>query len=399
MSNPFEASSSALGYLYQARYALYILLQEKLEYELSIESLDDVTFEENGDPQELLQLKHHVNQTASLTDGSSDIWKTIRVWSEAVKNNQITLPGVVLTLVTTANAPQNSISALLKSDSRRDPNAAVSKLLEYTNTSKSETNKVCYDSFKSLTDSQRVNLVKSIRIVDNSPDISNIEQLIRTRIRIATRPQQLNALYERLEGWWFKRVIDHLVDGSSKRILGYEVQAQINDIAEQLRPDALPIDFVDAEPAENNPESDNRRFVNQLKMISVTNKRISFAIKDYYRAFQQRSRWVREDLISIGEMERYEKRLIEEWERHFEFINEYQPVEVDETILQDRGRQVYNWMEQNALIHIRKDCTEPYVMRGSFHILADSKRPKIGWHPFFLQRLEDILKQHEGVKS
>lgn len=402
MSNNFLAGNSALGYLYQARFALYILLQEmqeKTDTEISIENLDDVAFEEKGSPRELLQLKHHLKQTASLSDGSSDLWKTIRIWSEALKNNQIALPGVVLTLVTTGNAPGNSIASLLKLDGNRDPATAVSKLLEYTDNSDNKTNQPCYDAFRSLTSEQRLGLVQAIRIVDNSPNISNIEDNIKSRIRFAVRPQHLIALYERLEGWWFKRVVDHLIAGSSKTILGYEVEAQINDIAEQFRPDSLPIDFFDEEPPENNPEEDDRPFVHQLRLIAVKNKRIEHAIRDYYRAFQQRSKWVREDLLRIGELEKYEKRLIEEWERHFEIINENEPDDADEVSLQERGRKVYNWMEQQAQIHIRRDCTEPYVMRGSFHMLANGTPPKLGWHPHFLERLEQILRQHEEVMS
>src|SRR4051812_12517828 len=47
----FSAQSSALGYLYQIRYALYLLLRsEKDESELAIEKLDDISFVESGTP-------------------------------------------------------------------------------------------------------------------------------------------------------------------------------------------------------------------------------------------------------------------------------------------------------------------------------------------------------------
>lgn len=52
--------------------------------EVTLEKLDDVAFEIKGNPAELLQFQHHIDKTASLTDGSSDIWKTIRVWSEGI---------------------------------------------------------------------------------------------------------------------------------------------------------------------------------------------------------------------------------------------------------------------------------------------------------------------------
>ncbi|MBF2063934.1 MAG: hypothetical protein IGS39_05830 [Calothrix sp. C42_A2020_038] len=41
------------------------------------------------------------------------------------------------------------------------------------------------------------------------------------------------------------------------------------------------------------------------------------------------------------------------------------------------GRKVFNWMEQEADIRIRSQVTEPYVMRGSYHMLADKKPPRV----------------------
>jgi hypothetical protein len=50
MPSNFSAGPSALGYLYQARYALYLLLLAEEEAALSIERFDDVAFEQNGTP-------------------------------------------------------------------------------------------------------------------------------------------------------------------------------------------------------------------------------------------------------------------------------------------------------------------------------------------------------------
>ena len=61
-----------------------------------------------------------------------------------------------------------------------------------------------------------------------------------------------------------------------------------------------------------------KTFVEQLKLIDVNHNRVVHAIRNYYRAFEQRSRWMREDLLYVRELERYEERLIEEWDLMFE---------------------------------------------------------------------------------
>lgn len=69
----FSAASSIIGYLFQCRYALLESLRKlrkSEEFVVSLETLDDVVFEKNGEAPELLQLKHHINRTANLADAS-----------------------------------------------------------------------------------------------------------------------------------------------------------------------------------------------------------------------------------------------------------------------------------------------------------------------------------------
>lgn len=51
----FTAREPALGYLYQARFALALLLSGVEEQELTLESLGDIVLEKSGTPRELLQ--------------------------------------------------------------------------------------------------------------------------------------------------------------------------------------------------------------------------------------------------------------------------------------------------------------------------------------------------------
>ena len=52
-------------------------------------------------------------------------------------------------------------------------------------------------------------------------------------------------------------------------IAGFEVYDKLRAIAEQFGPNALPIDYLDAKPDSIDPHSDNRMFVQQLRVIDV----------------------------------------------------------------------------------------------------------------------------------
>jgi len=392
MMGEFSANASALGYFYQSRYALFLLLSRaEADAEMSVERLDDISFGQGDNPVELLQTKHHIKATASLSDASTALWKTLRVWSVAFAESRISPGETILTLVTTGRAPRDSAAIKLRphTTNTRDPENALKILREVASTSESQTNRPAYDAFRQLSDRQQRALVASINLLDASPNILDTRDQILKQMRIGTRPQFLETVYERIEGWWFNRLIQHLSSDSRPPILYRELLDQINDIQEEFHADNLPIDFLDAiAPDENKLGQKEKAFIEQLRLVMVSEPLIRKAINDYYRAFQQRSKWVREDLLLVGELEGYEKRLVDEWERLFESMKEDSVDGADELSLKREGRALFNTI-QKLNLNIRPRCDEPYVMRGSFHILANQLR--VGWHANFINRLGNLL--------
>jgi hypothetical protein len=59
------------------------------------------------------------------------------------------------------------------------------------------------------------------------------------------------------------------------------------------------------------------------------------------------------------------------------------------------ARSVLQWAERTTLA-IRPSVTEPFVSRGSLHMLSDEAR--IGWHPDFKDRLAMVLSSRGGTK-
>ncbi|MBM7620180.1 hypothetical protein JOC95_002033 [Bacillus tianshenii] len=386
MTNPFSAGSSAVGYLYQIRYAL-LMIMKKHPVDISIENLDDIEFEREGTPIELLQLKHHSSKRpANLTDSSSDLWKSIRIWSEAIKNSTITVPGVIFSLITTSKASSGSLVSLLKADRNRDSREAHIKLLEHIKHSTGEGNKPAYEAFLSLEDNQQYRLVDSIYVLDQEANIVDLVKELKNELKFAAKPEHIDPLYERLEGWWFEKSVSHLFFGSNETIKGSDVQKKIQEIRDQLKPDSLPIDFATADTP-NEFSGDKRIFVEQLKVLSLKDSRINRAIRDFYRASSQRAKWVDEQLISMSELEDYERKLMEFWEEEFDILNEDISDYSDEELLERLGRDFYNNVMKIPYLNIRNNVTERYVMVGSFHILADHIPFRLGWHPTYKDKL------------
>lgn len=391
--SPFSAVDATLGYLYQVRSALlWALRRQKTEpdFLVSLETLDDVTFETiGGDPTDLLQTKHHRKGSASLADASPDLWKTLRVWFEGHASGQIP-PTANLYLVTTSAAPAGTVASRLRAVAR-DLVGAQQALDATAASSTNKTNNSAYAAYLKATSAERAAILSKIVIIDAAPTVADLDGELRQEVYWAAGKEHHTAFLDRIEGWWLRRVLRQLTDATQDRIGSVELEAQMADLREQFRQDALPIDedllaftLDDATRAAH----EDSTFVKQLAIVKAGKRRIAAAIRDYYRAFEQRSRWIRDDLVVGLDLHNYEKRLCEEWELVFEAMRDDVGDAATDDAQEQAARSVLAWAERTT-IPIRPSVTEPFVSRGSLHMLSDEAR--IGWHPDFRARLESVL--------
>lgn len=401
MTTAFSAGPQALGYLFQARYALYALLIERREEaSVIIEGLDDIEIRAAGNSVSLDQLKHHIRREATLTNASPDLWKTIRIWSTSLSQGLWDPDTVRLNLITTATAPECSAAWRLRAPfASRGIDQALDLLLATIRDSRttSESVRSAFESFQQLSASDQRRLLRAITVIDCAPNVEDLPKLIRAELVFAAPPsgRTLDRLCEQVEGWWFRKVADHLYSGSREPIERAELQRKIWTITAQFTEESLPIDYADAEPTWLiDPQNDARVFVRQLRVLNINARRIHRAILDYYRAFEQRGRWVRDQLLIDDDIARYERRLVDEWEVIKLAIEDARPSPpgTEEACIA-LGHEIYDWMETKADFKVRPHVDDRFVTRGSYHILADTETPRVFWHPKFLERLEQILSR------
>ena len=313
-----QASEQMLGYLYQVRYALYLLLRNREpECQMSIEKFDDVAFSNDDTPIQLIQLKHHVQHQGSLTDASTDLWRTLKVWLDIVTKSPDILNETSFLIITTAAAPADSAASLLKDDKNRDPDAAYKKLKSVCTASMNKAHEGYYASFLTSDENTVKRLIDKIYIIDCADNIVDIEKDILQQIRYNCRPEHEKMVYERLEGWWFKKAIEALCSNTPVFVDQNQVRAFIVDVDHEYAFDNLPID-EQLGNLQGITFSDSEKVLGeQLALISLGERLRQIALRDYYRAFRQRASWIRNNLLYITELEKYEQKLIDEWEHDF----------------------------------------------------------------------------------
>lgn len=381
------AAGQTAGYVYQCRYALLAALREpepSPQLQISIEQLDDVAFEDRGEPHALLQTKHHINARASLTDACPDLWKTLGIWASELASKPELLGRIRLLLISTAAAPDGSAAELLRGKGR-DVERALVILRQVAKKSGNRANASAYACFQALVPDAQAALLRAIEVVDGNPQLADLDAPLCHELRRMGQSLQLPKILQRVEGWWWGRVYLALTDKAQSRISILELESALDEVRDGFTRGSLPVDFGSADPtAEHLAAYEATTFVKQVRLVEDFADAVARAKRSYYRAFEQRSRWLRELLIVNDEITRYDKALIEEIEPHVSMmLSELGPT-TDVSAKKRAGRNLLHWANTSTPLPLR-NVAQRFLTLGSYHILADDLR--VGWHPDYREHI------------
>jgi hypothetical protein len=361
---------------------------DRPDCKITVEVFDDVAWDQDGTPTELLQVKHHINRVRGLGDKDTDWWRTIHVWLDTSDPADIAGPDLVM--VTTQLAPDGSAAAALR-PAARDAGLALQRLETAARDSRAEGTRVARVRFLELPPVARAIFVGRMHVLDTAPGFGDLDADVRKELRHALPAAgHHDAFMGLLWSWWHTKVID-MLQGNRSGVSYLEVSAYLDDLKAQFSaPDMLPTTVPEHEFDHSTADDYlDRPFVHQLRWVGVVNRSIQSAIIDYYRAYAQSARWLEDDLIGTDELDRFERRLKDEWEREFDFMIAGLPDDSDGRVKREAGLRLLHERMSQAQVRVRARYDEPFLGRGIHHGLADDGR--VGWHPEFEKRLEGIL--------
>ncbi|MFI1948631.1 ABC-three component system protein [Streptomyces virginiae] len=399
----YEASASALGYLFQFAKALHMCIEQWMtagaDWSVAVEAADDIE-QHVGSVTDLVQLKQRA-AGVRLTNTSKDLWKTLRIWAEGAAAGRIDLDSTNLYLLTTAELPKASVGFYLqhRDSNHRDEEQALKLLCDAAKASKTESKEMqkSFASFLGLAARevplQRA-LLARIEVIGGADDIDVVRASMLRLAAVAAGHDAAKSFLARLEGWFYDRVIEQMRTPGGSPVTGVEFDEVFTGLQRQFSYDNLPIDRDITGMTGDPDELADKTFVRQLGLIGVGSERVGHAVRDYVRAFAQRSRWLNENLLRPGEIGEYERLLVEEWESRFAEMREELGPEATEEQKKKEARTIYRWVDREARFQIRTRCHELFVPKGSYHMLADEFR--VGWHPDFEARLMQLLEPTEA---
>ncbi len=402
MSNPSQsgahsAEAAALGFYYQALYALLVLFERSTDDSaVSVEQLDDVQLSADG--QELLfQLKHSISATPTSTSiKSRAFWRTIKAWIDILP--EISLPDTTLHLVTVGTIVKGDpLEALTEQSS--DQTTMVTATVEEAERvraarfqAKADGKDLPYsdradgcEAFLDLSGPQRASLCSRIRLVPGSPDIASIEEKIATGLTMVPAEQR-PVVATKLVEWWNRELVYSLCGRRDRIISRQELLSRFAGIVGELERETLSVDFEQTDPPEDyQPDG---MLTRQIKLVKGLRTDISKAIREEWRAREQRSLWLEANAGNATKIGAYDKILEENWsDRHSTLKEECEAK--DAASKEQAGLGLLRWSHNeapNAVRPIDTNWNAPYYVRGSLQILAVNL--KVGWHPDY----EDHLK-------
>jgi len=396
-TNSHSADAAALGFLYQAQYALLRLWKDSSDdATVHLETLDDVVLESNG--QVILeQLKHSLAvKPPAITLASVNVWKTLKAWIDVLPS--LDLGRTKFHLVTVADiSPASELEVLLtESDSRETLLIALrDEAYRVRNERADAASKgvtplphapraTACAAFLAINDDLQLDILKNARIMPGQSNIRQIEdELVKmlTSVRIKDRAHVAARMVE----WWNREIVHAHCGKRPKAIHRHELVDLHMDIVAEVTSDA----FVDYYATEIPPPAyqSHPMVARQIELVGGSEAEVRRSVQNEWRAREARSRWSNESPMKKAAIARYDIRLKEEWsDRHVDMCAQCSGQPDEDIAL--KGKELLSWSHFKAPMEIESiapTVTAPSYVRGSFQVLSIDGQ--VGWHPEYRKLL------------
>lgn len=392
------AEGSAIGFYYQSFYALLTLLEQETDNAaVGIELLDDIQLKADGTTL-LFQLKHSIlDKPPKVSIKSSLLWKTIKVWIDILP--KISIAETKLTLVTVAGVMTGSPLESLRSanSNRTDLVDALTEEAERVLYEREDAKKnklpLPYsdrapgcEALLQIPKALRIALFNRVELKSGSLTIENIEDQVSALLILIPKTQR-QEISNKLIQWWDLQIIYSLCGKRDRVIDRAELQQAVSELIAQSTNDELAPEFLHSTPPKNYQA--HGLISKQILLVNGTELDIRFAVREEWRAREQRSKWTNDRPGMASKIISYDQHLIEEWEyRHERLITSC--TTSDEIEKRTKGLNLLHWIHDEShtfVTPIAKEWTASYYVRGSYHVLASNLL--VGWHPEFMAFLGD----------
>lgn len=384
------------GYLLQTRHALFDLISLVSNRVVSVEAYDDVALEDN---ESLIaeQLKSVLSANNPLADRSVELWKAIYNWSRYVSSGSLGNKELQLKFVIVA-AHMLHIGGIANSfhnatDIHQAQKALLDAKLEICGAADSpKTVAKTIESYITycFAKENEADVLKVIQLFTIDLHNGDYDDKLRERFGNQAIPTEYaNELFLYMLGW-----VNEQIHNQIKANL--PAYLSTTDYLQELRAQARRYDLnrilsaVSSMPQEQemHQELEQRStYIQQLELINMDYTELLTAASDFLRTRVEKIEWAKRGLVTQESIADYNDTLFRLWQAQRQISNV--TFSNDE---EKAGQLTYNNCKIQAQgKHLQGCDVPPFFGTGCLHSLADSPSdaPKIGWHPKYVQLLNE----------
>lgn len=380
-----SASGSLYGYLFQFDRALYWLACRGTK--VGIETEDDVvSFEAKGKTIRE-QDKCSIVNTNPLSNRSKNLWKSLKIWVDAIEAGEVDLSNTEFHLVTNIGSSECLARQMGRAKDDDSIDLCVEKLRDLgKNPSDSISDYV--GTVLGCNDETLKEMIRRIYFTDS--DNYGREDLMGSIVSCLHIPETLpsDKIINELLGWMVSRAKTLWLSGKPAWITKEEFDEYYSKVSYRFSTQK----FIETPARDlmhlidiNLKDHMDRIFVKQLSLLEIEDDYIMDSIRDYNFCSYERTRIAQQGSVTKGELDNFENVLVERWKPIF-MRNSSMKMHPD--II--NGIKTYTETIDHKEPLAGQSTENYYLTRGTYHMLADIL--DVGWHPKF----KELLKSNGG---
>lgn len=383
-----EVPGQFFGYNLQWPRAYLNLLRIQSDAAVSVEEFSDVSVLYSDGSKIAEEDKSSISGQNPVTDFSSNLWKSFYNWVGKINESILDIDRDYFVLYANHESSDNSFVRKISNVQNADVDQLINEIKEKTNKIESEDVKKYINyifSNKNITITKKL-FVKFEFVSNKKADD------VYTEIRKELKRQLYNddddlieSIIHQATGWLEEKIMKAIANKECSFIYRQEYENYIRPYVRKII-DSTIKDYSLSKifTVENKQTTLKERpvFVKQLEFIELRNDEILTAIEDYYKADLNRLKWREKGVLSIEDLEAFDKDLKNTYSHEKYRINILNSSLSDE----EKGALLYVYC-QDKDIKLAQQNPPARTVQGTYQVLSNNK--ELGWHPDWSQKLED----------
>lgn len=319
-----------------------------------------------------------------VTDKSSDLWKTLSNWINAINSGELDVETTKFILYRNKSGRSGIAEDFHAASSPQEISKAIDDAVDKL--SDIDKDHIAWPYYNNAVNEQRDILEKIIANFTMETGSGNGFAEVETLLQNLHLPEKsIGEVATHLGGWILRRVTEKISQKEDARISWDDFHLAFLTLFDQARRLEL-IDFT----LETPPSTDQISFqialrpvyLQQAELIGCDHDDLLEAVTDFLKAKTNRDRWIEAELLDENLAAEFETKLHRYWKATKNSLGIIQKSLAPE----DRGRLLYNDCQVRKET-IRNGDLPDSTVAGTYHALANGS--KLGWHDDWESRLKN----------